>query len=580
MKNIYREILLRSDQHGEREHSGALLRLVRIIFFSLFIWFWLAATAVYIASLIAVMGNAAVRDHGPITFPDFFLLGLTAGMIVACSAISQDIGAVAKWTWTQFEDTLGRVVVFAYAASRTFIPDRMKPIRKILAWLAASVSLTVVLYCLKWTFANLPMLSVGQNSLSTFTQLAGNPKAVPFVLGLLLTSTLSLLIWRFYFSPKWQSIFSQPRCIDLHQNSIDSKTASSTVKILHASDFHITDNDTQPLVEGRHTLQDKTIRKILDAIKNDAHDCKAILLTGDITDAGSAQSWDRFLNHCPESILKKIVLVPGNHDLNLQDHTGVIKAERFDRFGRRMRQIRALCAMTEIMGERAFVLDRQTDRILTLGEYFKRNNPSIDAAIDRSGKTRRTIAEIWDGLFPMVVPIEGTRLGIIIVDSTKPASIGLTNAIGAVPPEVISTCHFLMTRVSDKCDSFVFALHHHIAVPFGGSIWKRFQNAGLVFENAVEFIEMLSKRGDPTIVFHGHRHVAYTGMVEDTDVSIVASPSASFGPHGKASGGNWRKVTLATEAHGCRLAGGPELRSLNEINSEPKVQPQLDHETS
>lgn len=160
----------------------------------------------------------------------------------------------------------------------------------------------------------------------------------------------------------------------------------------------------------------------------------------------------------------------------------------------------------------------------------------------------------------MVVHVPNTRLGILIVDSVKPASMGLTNAFGSVPTSVADACASLMERVSPKCESFAIALHHHIAVPSGGSLKERLQNAGLVFENSAEFIGMLAGRGDPTVVFHGHRHVAYSGKVENSEIGVVASPSATIGAEG-AERGSWRIVSLSTGPGECRVAEEPECRS-------------------
>ncbi|CAB3780312.1 hypothetical protein LMG27177_00893 [Paraburkholderia fynbosensis] len=169
---------------------------------------------------------------------------------------------------------------------------------------------------------------------------------------------------------------------------------------------------------------------------------------------------------------------------------------------------------------------------------------------------------IWDDMFPIVALIEGTRVGVVILDTVKPASINVTNAIGAVPAETIDACGELMAQMAPLCDSFVFATHHHLATPYAKKWRSRVQNAFLVFQNAVQLVDMLSKRGEPTVVFHGHRHIAYTGKVQDTDISIVASPSATVGGHARPGEGSWRVVDLQASSGACRLIGRPQFRSL------------------
>jgi hypothetical protein len=176
------------------------------------------------------------------------------------------------------------------------------------------------------------------------------------------------------------------------------------------------------------------------------------------------------------------------------------------------------------------------------------------------------IEKLWQSLFPMIVPVgplrKGKRLGVLILDSIKPGSVGFTNAIGTLAPETITACSKLMNRMADQCDCFVIALHHHVAMPAGGGLRERAQNAGLVLENASVLIDMLAERGDPTIVFHGHRHKTYTGVADGTRVAIVASPSAAVGADNKVGDGSWRIADLVCNDHGCWLLNKPHKRSL------------------
>jgi 3',5'-cyclic AMP phosphodiesterase CpdA len=318
------------------------------------------------------------------------------------------------------------------------------------------------------------------------------------------------------------------------------------------------------------------------AIERDAATCDAVLLTGDITDDGAAASWERFLKLCPPGLRGKVVLLPGNHDLNLQqggvNQRGVLqqlcgwlslvlylRAERFDNFGRRMRQVRALCVMTELMGERAYLIDRRTNRLITLQDYFTTHQTAIEAHISGSEGPRAPMSQLWDNMFPLVVGAGNQRVGIILLDSVKRASINVTNAIGAMQTKAISACETLMAQTPDKFDCFVIALHHHIAIPSGSTWAARFKSAFLVFENATELVEMLTKRGEPSVVFHGHRHQEYLGTVQDTEVSVVATASATVGAHGRVGLGSWRIVKLAAAKDGCRLSSAPLHRNFEQL---------------
>jgi hypothetical protein len=214
--------------------------------------------------------------------------------------------------------------------------------------------------------------------------------------------------------------------------------------------------------------------------------------------------------------------------------------------------------MTELMGERALLIDRNSNTLVKLSEYFERNRASIEAHIEGNGGARKPIAEIWDGIFPFVIHIggdEATTVGLVALDSVKIASVNVTNAIGATQSRSIALCETLMMQTAAKFDCYVVALHHHLAVPTGKSWRERFKSAFMVFENAAELLQMLTRRGEPSVVFHGHRHLEYVGTAADSDVAIVATASATVGEHGQAMGGSWRVVELLAQKRSCRLQG-------------------------
>ncbi|CAH2920013.1 MAG: hypothetical protein CPSOU_3556 [uncultured Paraburkholderia sp.] len=272
-----------------------------------------------------------------------------------------------------------------------------------------------------------------------------------------------------------------------------------------------------------------------------------------------------------------MILLPGNHDLNLQQGGAkqgnyverclnwmtlvvLLKAERLDSFGRRMRQIRAMCVMTELMGERAYLIDKRTKKLTTLNDYFLSHSAAIDAHVASSKGPRTTMTQIWDDMFLMVVQSGNPKIGVILLDSVKAASVNMTNAIGATPSSAISTCESLMAETADKFECFAIALHHHLAIPSGNNWRDRFKSAFLAFENAIELVEMLTRRGEPSVVFHGHRHREHMGVVENSEISVIAAASATVGPQGRVGHGSWRVVELAIDRGACRLNALPSGR--------------------
>ncbi len=561
MPGNYRDVIAATTTQPKKEYAGGLSRLFRVLLIPLAVWMWLAAAIVYALSLVAAMGGVATNYRYAIHWSDWLVIALLGGILVSFSTANRELPDLAKWMWIQLEDTIGRAAVYVYSITRISFPGNLRHLRKVVAWLAASIGLALLLICLRWTFAFAPAMSSDARGMTTLVRIAGSADTLIFALGLTLSSVIAALVWRLTFSGRWMWIFSPPQCLELTHNDLAPRIKDANiVRILHASDLHITDADGDVTVEGHRTISEAELTETIQTIAADAADCAAVLVTGDITDAGTATAWNRLLRATPASLIDKLILLPGNHDLNLQDRYLIRRAERLDGFGRKMRQVRAMCVMTEIMGNRAWLIDRRNNRRLTLSQYFERHRASIEGRVHGKSVIGPTINEIWSGMFPMVARVEGTDLGVLIVDSVKPASMGLTNAFGAVPPEVTAACAELMDRVADECKSFVFAMHHHIAIPGGGSLKDRLQDAGLVFENSAEFIEMLAERRDPTVVFHGHRHIEYVGRVEQTEIEVVASPSATLGGGRAGARGSWRIVSLQTKGSECRLASMPESR--------------------
>ncbi|EDY87227.1 metallophosphoesterase [gamma proteobacterium HTCC5015] len=88
----------------------------------------------------------------------------------------------------------------------------------------------------------------------------------------------------------------------------------STQRLLQLSDCHITaDADTQLRGYDTHEL----LRKLLEQIKKRDRHFHALLLSGDLSDRGSAESYQR-LNALLSFCKKPIYALPGNHDQLLE----------------------------------------------------------------------------------------------------------------------------------------------------------------------------------------------------------------------------------------------------------------------
>jgi hypothetical protein len=96
-----------------------------------------------------------------------------------------------------------------------------------------------------------------------------------------------------------------------------------------------------------------------------------ILMTGDMTDAGRSTEWSAFLDlvDAHPDLASRILMLPGNHDLNVVDRSNPARLELPTGAGKVLREMRALSALVEVQGTRVLVMDRKKKRFaLTLAD--------------------------------------------------------------------------------------------------------------------------------------------------------------------------------------------------------------------
>jgi 3',5'-cyclic AMP phosphodiesterase CpdA len=295
------------------------------------------------------------------------------------------------------------------------------------------------------------------------------------------------------------------------------------IRIAHWSDLHLT--------AGGGTLEGGTggnefLRQLVEKFAAQLRTVDAIVVTGDITDAGLAAEWAQFLEIVPDEIRGKIVLVPGNHDINIVSPVRKGAVESIKKYGFRLRLVRFLAVLDLIQGERAWV-------------YFRGERVSVRALLHNYGETLNrfadeahedwlsSVGEAWRDTFPMVVDIPGSSFSIVVLDSIEFSSTLATNAYGHVGSEQLRK----IARLKEAQDGrrFLFALHHHIALPSKlarGNLLKRLQPFFLLLQNPRSVVRVL-REYEPAVVLHGHRHVEYGGRLHKLD--IVSAPSTTLG---------------------------------------------------
>lgn len=329
--------------------------------------------------------------------------------------------------------------------------------------------------------------------------------------------------------------------------------------VAHLTDLHITAGDETPRIDGGPG-GNKQLRRVLAQLGGGTHEeLSAVLITGDMTDAGTADEWRRFFELFPAELLAKSVVVPGNHELNIPQGKGKHAAvEPMEQIERKVRVIRFIAAADRVQGARSFVADesapgstlrplraylaeRQADLQLFLkfSHLDKRERESvapwrklgIDPATrgrdaeDAWSKLSELPYRVFDEIFPMLVEVPGTELRVVVLNSNDESLDLLTNAYGLIGRPQIRRLRLMLEGLSEK--PYVIAMHHHLGVPALGRTLK-----DRIFERAMPVIDggslVKALDGAGCIVFNGHRHVSYFARIGER-IQIVSGPSTTLG---------------------------------------------------
>ena len=254
-----------------------------------------------------------------------------------------------------------------------------------------------------------------------------------------------------------------------------------------------------------------------------------ILISGDMTDAGTSAEWAEFLDILaahPE-LAERMLILPGNHDVNIVDRTNPARFELPFSVAKTLRKVRALSAIA-LMGK---------DRMLLASFEGKTPGPALAAVLEprRSAiadfgdvggfRLSAQLSRLWEGLFPLVVPpAEKDGLGIALLDSNADTNFSFTNALG-----MISTGQ--AKRLIAAFDAYpkarwIVALHHHLA-EYPMLVEAFSERIGTALINGSWFLRVLKPYAARIVVMHGHRHIDWIGACGR--LKIVSAPSPVMG---------------------------------------------------
>jgi hypothetical protein len=251
----------------------------------------------------------------------------------------------------------------------------------------------------------------------------------------------------------------------------------------------------------------------------------AILITGDVTDAGRSAEWAEFFDTlAPYPRLAGIMIgLPGNHDVNVVDRANPARLDLPRSPNKRLRQIRAVSAFAAMQGGRVRVLDKDSGRLgVTLADALELHLAEMVAFADEgSVRLSMRLANLWATVFPMVRPPDTEDgLGIIVLNSNADTHFSFTNALGMVAFAQVKAIDMAADQYPRAC--WIVALHHHV-VEYPKPATALSERVGTALINGSWFVRRLQRLAEHAVVMHGHRHVDWIG--ECGGLLVVSAPS-------------------------------------------------------
>jgi hypothetical protein len=302
-----------------------------------------------------------------------------------------------------------------------------------------------------------------------------------------------------------------------------------TWRIAHLSDVHVVgERYGFRLESGRSGARgNERLSRLLAQLETlHANDpLYAIVVSGDMTDAGRSSEWAEFLDAVLRHprLAERMLMIPGNHDLNIVDRANPARLDLPTSPNKRLRKLRLLSAMGVVQGERVRVVDRAGRHVgATLASALEPDLKEIGrfADIGRPWLSRR-LNELWARVFPMVLlPDADDGLGIILLDSNADTHFSFTNALGMISVDQARALEIACAQYPHAC--WIVALHHHV-VEYPRPARALSERIGTALVNGNWFVRRLGPLTGRVVLMHGHRHIDWIG--ECGGIPILSAPS-------------------------------------------------------
>jgi hypothetical protein len=300
-------------------------------------------------------------------------------------------------------------------------------------------------------------------------------------------------------------------------------------RVAHLSDLHTVGEAYGFRIEsGRAGPRgNERLRRTL-ALLDDIHRDRpidAVLITGDLTDAGRSAEWAEFLAALSAfpALAPLVVALPGNHDVNVVDRASPARLELPTSPMKRLRKMRMLSMLGGLQGDRMHVVDPSTGRPgVTLAEALLSRAATIEAFADTgSMRHSRALSGLWEAAFPLVVPpASEDGLGVVVLNSNAETHFSFTNALGLVSAEQVRALVAVTRHYPGAV--WLVGLHHHV-VEYPHRTKALSERIGTALINGSWFVRQLRHLAGRVVVMHGHRHVDWIGTCGG--MTIVSAPS-------------------------------------------------------
>jgi predicted MPP superfamily phosphohydrolase len=304
---------------------------------------------------------------------------------------------------------------------------------------------------------------------------------------------------------------------------------AKTWRVAHLSDVHVVGERYGFRIEsGRSGPRgNERLKRVLNELEaiHAKEPLDLVLLTGDMTDAGTPPEWAEFFDALaphPE-LAKRALILPGNHDLNIVDRANPARLDLPTSPNRRLRQLRTLSAMDELQGNRVRVIELGRHRLgKTLADFLEPHRKKMVRFADVAKPLLSyALPELWAKVFPLVLPpVADDGLGVLLLNSNADTHFSFTNALGMVSAEQVRGIEIAIKHYPRAC--WIIALHHH-AVEYPRPAKALSERIGTALINGNWFIRKMQPLAGKVILMHGHRHIDWIGHC--AGLVVVSAPS-------------------------------------------------------